>query len=388
MSLRTEGVHEAWGPALTPSQVVAALSMGVLALLAGGLAPALLGALADDHRISNSEIGLASMAEVLATGVATAAMGLAGVPRRLKAFGAIGCLGLAACNFACRTAAGVEFVALRGVAGAIEGVLLWISVGMIARTQTPERWAGVFFTAQTALQALTAVAFAFWVLPRWNVGGGYGVLALMIAAGAAIALLLPSSYAPMPTPDGAPVGGPSLRGWAALAATVPFVAGAGAVAVYLQPLAHQDGLDASVARTALWAALGAQVVGGAAATALAGRVGYMTIFVGGSIATVVGWTLLGLSLPGWVFVGVNVGLGVAAMLIAPFITPMTIAADRTRRAALQTGAAQLLGGALGPLVASQVVSAQDVRGVLWVGTVLMLLGLAGIAALRFTEKPI
>ncbi|HWF00557.1 MAG TPA: hypothetical protein VG248_12225 [Caulobacteraceae bacterium] len=388
MSVEREGVHEAWGPVLPPSQVAAALSMGVLALLAGGVAPVLLGALADEQRLSNSQIGLASMAEVLAMGVATALMGLAGVPRRLRTLGVVGCVALAVGNLLCRTAGGTTFVALRAAAGAVEGVLLWISVGMIARTATPERWAGAFFTAQTALQALTAVAFASVVLPRWNAEGGYGAIALIVGAGAVLAFWLPSSYVPMPSPHGAGAGGPSLRGWAALAATVPFVAGGGAIAVYLQPLAHQDGLTASVARTALWTALGAQVAGGAAATALAGRVGYMTVFLAGGAASLVGWMLLGLHIPAWLFVADNMALGLAAMLIAPFITPMTIAADATRRAALQTGAAQLLGGALGPFLASLAVSGLEVRGVLWLGAGLLLVGLAGVAALRFTDPAV
>ena len=55
---------------------------------------------------------------------------------------------------------------LRGLAGAIEGVLLWITVAMISRTATPERWAGVFFVTQTLAQLLLAIALAVWIMPR------------------------------------------------------------------------------------------------------------------------------------------------------------------------------------------------------------------------------
>nr|MBA3812699.1 MFS transporter [Caulobacteraceae bacterium] len=51
---------------------------------------------------------------------------------------------------------------------------------------------------------------------------------------------------------------------------------------------------------------------------------------------------------------------------------------------LQSGAAQLLGGATGPWLASLVVGDRDVHAVLWLGAALLLGGLAIVAWLRFT----
>ena len=51
-------------------------------------------------------------------------------------------------------------------------------------------------------------------------------------------------------------GAPPPRGWFALLATVVIVAANGAVSVYLEPLAHQAGLSANVARLALFVSLG------------------------------------------------------------------------------------------------------------------------------------
>ena len=45
-------VHEVAGPAFTPLQTVAGLSVGVISLLMSGLLALLLGALAEEHRIS------------------------------------------------------------------------------------------------------------------------------------------------------------------------------------------------------------------------------------------------------------------------------------------------------------------------------------------------
>jgi hypothetical protein len=66
--------------------------------------------------------------------------------------------------------------------------------------------------------------------------------------------------------------------------------------------------------------------------------------------------------------------------------PFLIEADPSRRSAMQSGAAQLLGGALGPLLASLAVGGGDVRGVLWLGAGLLLAGLAGVAAMRLTAR--
>ena len=198
------------------------------------------------------------------------------------------------------------------------------------------------------------------------------------------ALLCPSGFAPLPI---APGEGeiPSPRGWMALASTLVFVSAGGAVAVYLQPLAHEAGLKADVARTALWVSLAAQVAGGVLATALAGRVRYFSVFLMTSVAYLVVWTLFGRALPAWAFIGANAVAGLFGLFLGPFLVPMTIEADPSRRAAMQSGAAQLLGGAFGPLLASQVVESSEVRGVLWLGAGLMLTGLAGVAWLRFTS---
>jgi hypothetical protein len=55
---------------------------------------------------------------------------------------------------------------------------------------------------------------------------------------------------------------------------------------------------------------------------------------------------------------------------------MTVEADPTRRAAMQSGAIQLLAGAVGPLLASFTVTNHNVHGVLVLAVVLQGAGLA------------
>jgi len=377
-------VRDAVGRPLTGREAAAALGVGINSLLVLGVQPVLLGSLVDEHRLTDAGIGQAAMLELLAMGISTALAGMVLKPEGLKKIAFAASLALALIDLATMAAGGLGVLAARTAAGAVEGILLWIAVGMIARTETPERWAGVFFTTQTLAQLGLAVILALVLMPRFGADGGFAALAGGSLLGLIPAFFTPSRYAPLPVGPGES-GAPPPRGWMALAATLIYVAAAGAVGVYLQPIARQAGLDAGVARTALWVSLAAQVAGGAAATALAGRVRYFTVFLITSTVYLAVWYVFGLRMSAWVFIGFNALAGMAGLFLAPFLVPMTIDADPSRRAAIQSGAAQLLGGAMGPWLASMVVGEREVHGVLWLGAALMLTGLAGVAALRFTQ---
>jgi len=377
-------VHEAVGASIGGRSAAATIGVGVNSLLVLGVLPVLLGALVDEHRLTNAGIGQIASLELLAMAASTAACGAFLKAERLRLIG-IGCsIGLALANVSTAGASGALLFPLRAAAGAMEGVLLWITVSMIARTVTPERWAGVFFAAQTFGQLVLAVALAVWVMPRFGATGGYLALAIASLAGVAPALFTPDRFAPLPLPPGEG-GAPPLRGWLALLATVVYVAAGGAVSVYLQPLAHEAGLGADVARSANWISLVAQVLGASLAIVVAGRVRYFTVFVVVTATTLIVWWIFGNNEPGWLFITANGVWGLMTLFLAPFLVPFTIDADSSRRAALQSGAAQLLGGAIGPLTASLVVSDADVRGSLWLGAAILLVGLAGVAGLRFTR---
>jgi hypothetical protein len=378
-------VHEVVGPPLSPREAGAAIAIGVVSLLLAGVLSILLGALADEHRLSAQGIGLAAMLEALVMGATTGLCAMALKPERLKLLGVVASLGLVAANLSMLGVHGGGVFVVRGLAGVPEGVLLWITIGMIARTETPERWAGVLFTALTLAQFITAIGFTAWVVPVLHANGGFAVIAVISLAGVVAALWLPSRYAPLP--DGGSDGGPPpLRGWIALAGTLVFVSSAAAVGIYIVPLAHQAGLSADVARLAITCSLAAQVVGGALATAVAGRIGYFIVFVLGTFASLAVFAVYGISAPVWLFVGATAFGGIVNIFITPFFVPMTIEADPSRRAAVQSGAAQLFGAALGPLLAAVVVSEKNIHGALYLGAGLLLAGLAIIAGLHFTAK--
>jgi len=133
-------VHEAVGPPLSGLEAGSAIALGVISLLIAGVLPVLLAALVDERRLNAQGIGLAAMLEALTMGAATGLASAVLKPVRLRAIGVAAALALIACDLASLTVHGAGVFLVRGLAGVPEGLLLWICVGMIARTVTPERW--------------------------------------------------------------------------------------------------------------------------------------------------------------------------------------------------------------------------------------------------------
>lgn len=375
-------VVEAIGPSLTLIPAASAIVLGSLALLMVGVMPALLGALADNGRLSAAGIGQCATLESLTMGLSAGAAGMALKARHLRWISAVAALALALLDFASMPASGAGVLLLRTLAGIPEGILLWITIGMIARTETPERWAGFFWTALVAGQLLMALSFV-WIIPKFGTQGGFATLGMTALFGLVAATRTPNFYGDLPVnPEES--GAPPLRGWWALFATLLYTAASGAVMVYLQPMSHEAGLSADVARTSLWVSLAAQVAGGFLATLLAGRVHWFTVFCFSTLLFISGWFVLTIHPPAWLFIAANGWIGLVIVLIGPFLVPMTIEADPSRRTAMQSGATQLLAGAFGPLLASFVVSDGHVFGAVWLGTGLILSGLVLMGALHVT----
>jgi hypothetical protein len=343
----------------------------------------LLGALVDARRLSDADLGVAAMLELFAMGLAAGLAGALAAPRRLKLLGVSAAVLLAAANLCCLRAAGGAILALRALAGVPEGLLIWLAVGMIARARTPEREAAVFFTGQCVAQLTLAVLFWVVILPRFGADGGLAAMAATSLLAAPAALLLPRAYGPLVQAEGL-AGAPPRRGWAALLATFVFVSANGAVSVYLEPLAHEAGLSAEVARLALVASLLAQVAGGVLATLLAGRVGYLRVFAVCTLVYLLVWAVYGFTRSALVFILATMAAGLITLLVGPFLTPLAIEADPTRRTAMQSAGAQIFGGAAGPLIASRFVSDTHVRLVLVLASGALALGFAMILGLGLT----
>jgi len=378
-------VHEAFGPPLGGAQATAVIALGVISLLPAGVLAILLGAMANEHRLSESGIGITAAIEALCMAASTGLAGAFLKPTRLKLWGIGVSLALGGADATTMLMHGASLIAVRAFAGIPEGLMLWITIGMIARTVTPERWSAVLLTTLTAAQLPLSALLTAFIVPRFGANGAMATLATASLTGVAVSLAIPDHYAPLPRAEGEG-GAPPPRGWLALAATLVFGAANAAVGIYIIPLAMQAGLSAGIGNAAVTLSLGAQVLGGAIATLVAGRIRYFTVFVGGTIGWILTWLVYGLHPAAWLFMTATFVGGVILLFVTPFFVPMTIEADPSRRAAVQSGAAQLLSGALGPLLAAFVVGDRDVHGALWLGGGLLVLGLILSGALHFTTK--
>ena len=343
--------------------------------------PALLGALAEEHRLNAAGIGQAAMLELLSIGMSTALAGIALRPVRLRLLGALSCLALAALAFATLRVSGAAILGVRALAGVPEGILLWIGIGMIARTALPARWSAIFLVA-TALSQLSAVTLlAAVVLPRAGADGGFEMLAACMLLGLAAAMFAPHRYASL-AESGHAEGAPPPLGWIALAATFVFMAALGAVGIYLQPLAAASGLSAGVARAAMAVGLAAQIAGAGVAALLATRWHHLRVFLICTAGFLCVWTVYHMQAPGWAFVVATGAAGFFYMFVVPFLVPLAIEADPSRRAAILSGGVQLLGSAMGPFLASLLVGQHGVRSALDLAAGLIVLAFAIIAVLH------
>ena len=345
-----------------PAVVASALCLGCVALLMLGVQPAVLGALLSAHRLTVGQLTQAATVEMLALGVVSGGMAAMLQHRRLRLWGAAGCLGLCLANAASLAASGEAFVLCRGVAGACGGVLVWMVVGVITRDRAAVRLTALFVGAQSVSQAALAAALPFLASPL-GANGGLVALGAFAALCAPLLLAIPADLPDLPRPEHGH-GALSLPGVLGLVAAFLLMAGIVGVWVFADELARLDGASPALASVAIAASLAMQV-GGAVFMVVVGpkappgrsyiavAAGYLVVvaviaFAHGGAAFMTAALLLGFL---W-----NVGLSLS--------TPLLIQVDPTRRAAMLTAGAQLLGGSAGPMLTGLFASEANVAPVL------------------------
>jgi hypothetical protein len=379
-------VHTWVGPAPGLVQQVAAFFVGIVGVMFAGVGPLLLGGLQAAGRLTAAQLGQAGTMELLAMGVAAALAGPLLGSRRLRLIAVVCGLAMAALNYATTKVTGDALTLVRGLNGLPSGVLIWLVTGLIVRAPRPERWSALYLTLQTLAQLVMVAGISAFVLKPFGVDGGFLCLAVLAIVSALVGLMVPTAWAALPETHAGPKGLPSGRGWVALTAAFGFNAFILAVWIYMEPLSRQSGHPAGTVGLALSLSLAAQVAGGTVATVLAGRISWfwaLVLSIGGMIG------LLGLfaALPGApVFLAASAAFGFLWIFASPYLTPLAIEADPSRRAAMLGPGAALLGCSAGPFLASLVVSDTDVRGCLALGAALAALSMAIVAGLHLTRQ--
>ena len=349
----------------TPAQVAAALAIGTLAVLMVGVQPILLGELVEARQVTLEGVGLVAMGEIIAIGLGVA-LGDAWLPgARLRLVTLAAALLAAAFDLlTTRLAGDGPLLAVRAAAGLSEGVLVWGTTGVVVRSVSPARVGAVFFVVQTLAQAAFGALLAASIIPRYGWQGGFAALALLSLLPCLLAFRQPAALAPLP-----PAAATGFR-WSAamvlpLLAVFLQLATLGAFWAYLEPLGKAAGLDARSAQTLVSAVLAMQVAGGTVASIAVRRLAVRPTLMTASML-LAGVTLTVHQLPAGSalhFALACAVFGFTWLFMLPFHIGLAFDADPSGRVASVVPAAQLLGSAFGPLVASFMVNGDDAHAV-------------------------
>ena len=371
----------------TGLQIASVLFVGTIGILIPGVQPIVLGALLTEHHITLTQLGHAASAELLSMGLAASLAGAFLPPRRLREISLVAGVVLAVANWYTPGAMGENVTALRAATGAAGGILIWVTAGMIARSASPDRWAGVYLTVQTLAQCIFAAIMTEVVEPTRGAVGDFSMLAVAGVVCAAAAALLPTALASLPQKAGAgPAGIPPPRGFAGLAVNFLLLMFIVSIWVYYDPIAREAGLSSKISDQAVYVSLAFQVLGGTLATLFAGRLKWYPVLVACALVDLATVVVLGMRPTAVVFLIDAAVFGFIWLFILPFMVPMLIEADPSRRAAVLASGVGLLGASVGPIVVTLIIDSDNTRGALWLAVACLVLCLGIGTALRFTRR--
>lgn len=363
-------------------------SAGVVLMAASmtifGMAPLLFGGLAEEGRLELSQVGLAIPIQALIMGAVNLGADLV-LPRRRQRLTTLICVGVLAILqvlYIGRTGASV--LVLCAICSVPQGLLLWIAMGVIAQAPVPARLMAYSEIAITLLKLLASGALAAVLLPRWGVDAGFAVAALVVGTGFWASLVVPDEgVAASPDPKRASPGLPRI-GWIALGVVLLVWTGTMSVMSYLLPLASASGLGSGTAHGSFVAALVGQISGGLIAAAASRRLSYPVALAIGGLMAAGALTAFLIHSGAQQFLAASAAFGFTFAFSAPFLMPMLITADPSRRTASKFMGAALMGSAFGPLVSSRIVGRLGVDGALYMAASAVAVATLAVTVLRWS----
>lgn len=374
-------------PPLGAMALAHAIVIGSCGLLILGVHPVFLGALVQEGRIADAQVGNLVTIEMLSIVVGSIA-GIA-LLRRIdaRAVACLASLALAAIDAALLGRGGMAVLGLgRAAGGVCEGIMVAIALVAIARVARVERASAMFLAVQTLLQAVVAA-----VLPQLPGTGSRTDLALLALVGFAVlaavsALLLPGAIRPPEAQEKrSGLGG---RALVALCGAGLFLGAIVSVWGYFGLWLIHHGHAPAFEGTAVSTCLVAQVIGALAAARIGERLpSRMTI----AACALVGAGLVGLfqlaRADQGAILAVSAAFGFMWLFTLPFFAGWLVEIDPARQAVLYLTAFQLGGAALLPSVAGWLVGLASIDVILlFSGAVFVLL--AAVATLARTPRPV
>ena len=376
----------------TNSTVAAGLFLGTVAFMITGIQPVLLGALAEEGRLSEAALGRVAWAEVLALALASAIgpkllrLLPAGSARRAMAAVSL-CLALA--NAVVYLSHDTPLLIFsRVVAGLMEGLLLATTNIAITRGRHPERLNALFLMVSAIPQVAAAYLLPAVVFPRFGADSGFGILCLLALAGVAMAFLLGNEI------QDAPPRKPSSQVWTpavliGLLGVILQNAGNGAGWEYQARVGENLHFSGHIVGTAIAADLIFQIIGTLIVAWIAWRLPFrVVLLLSCPIQAAILVTMSRVQTPS-AYISACAIFGMMWLGVNPFQVSLLVDLDKTRQAALLLASLQLVGYATRPLICSFFVIPGNVEAGFWCAAALVLLGAAlYIAAIAIAAKPV
>jgi hypothetical protein len=368
--------------------VIVVALFAVTATLALNVFPIVLGALLDAHRINAIQLGQVATAEYFSIGIMSAVAGRIFSVNSVRPIAATAAVVNLAANLLTTRISGDLLIAIRVVAGASAGILLWIQYEYVARATNAARLNSMFTAAFVLGSIVVSAIGSAYILPRYGVNGMFVCLAVVAAATAISSWAGPQAFAPLPKPAaGAPGVRLSLAALCALFSVFLMNAFQALTWVYWEPITAMAHLGTHTSELAAVLSLACQLLGALLGAALAGRLPFALVLAVGSIAFIlqVLYLLTGASAVG--FVTFAMLFGTFMYFLWPFQIELLIAVDESRRALALFAVPMILGAGCGPLLASFLVSGGNIhRGLLLALGFVVLSPLAVCAALLFKRS--
>ena len=377
-------ITDMWVAPFSRVQTISLLMIGLVSGCVPALQPLLLGGLLAEGRISGPQIGHAATVEGLGMALATGIASLFFMTSALRRTALIAILGCTCANIATLLSTPLGIIAARGLSGACNGILLWLIIGMINRTQTPARLFAIYITAQATTAFLLSATFATLALPASGVIGCYGMLALLNLLLLPLLRRIPKAYAPLTIGrDSATMRLPPFRGRVGLLAITLNQAGVMVVWIYLLPIGLQSGQPPAAINAIVSAAIFVRIGAGILAMVFAPQVNGPLAILCSALASIAALTLLQLSSSNTLWLLATIIFAFSWMFAQPFHIALLNRLDPSNRSAMLVSTAELLGIAAGPFIGSIVIRSNDFQPALQASIACYLVVvIAATAALR------
>ena len=355
--------------------VIAGLFLGTVAFMITGIQPVLLGALAEEGRLSEATLGRVAWVEVSALALAAA------IGPRLLRFGSarrtisVACLALAICNATVYFSHATDVLILsRVVAGLLEGLLLATTNIAITRGKHPERLSATFLMVSAIPQVAASYLLPATIMPRFGADSGFGILCALSIAGIAVAFLLGNEI------QDAPPEKPMTQVWTpavliGLLAVILQNAANGAGWEYQARIGENLHFSGQIVGTAVAADLIFQIVGTFAVAWIAWRLPFRVVLLLSCLIQAGILITMGMVHTPYAYIAICALFGMMWLGTNPYQVSLLIDLDKTRQVALLLASLQLMGFSTGPLICSFFVKPGNVAGAFWVATGMVIIAL-------------